>query len=81
MDEETYNDNESDLFKGEYMEDEDIVVKWEDTTQDNSVHISEKAVTYKRSTEELGTDQPQLKVPSPCFSSSPFTLIFTRSVS
>ena len=88
MEEETYNANNSDIFKGEYMEDKDIIVKEEDTTQKPSFEpqpkptdMSMKAVSYKRPAEELVRDQPHLKVPSSFSSSSPFTVIFTRSVS
>ena len=75
MEKETYKDIKIDAFKGEYIEDENFVVKEEHTFQENSGqkpssesqpksnNISKKAVTYKRPAEELATDKPRLKVP------------------
>ena len=38
MEEETYNDNKSDILEGEYIEVEDILVEEENKTQENGVH-------------------------------------------
>ena len=75
LEKETYKDIKIDAFKGEYIEDENVVVKEEHTFRDNSgqkpssesepksTDFSRNALTYKRPAEELATYKPRLKVP------------------